>query len=241
MNDKKDFNELYNDDKLVYQMIKKSVDQVIDNFKYWKKTSPYDNTNDNEDDSYTIVNIYSNNSKQLTLVCMFGKIILDYCFTDYIEEKRFISLIEIILSEETIIDEVYKNIFDKYQDITNYNIDLENCNICDYPFHLKNKHGNIINNVCETCEPSLFLSMKAYSNTECNICFTKVLEKIKKEKKETLYNFKTLYNITCCKEKIICRDCFTRLKKSCICFYQLVCSNKQCPFCKQCLRLSKIY
>jgi len=238
----KEIMELYNNSDLVNTMIKLSIDKVIENFQEWKEYSPFSDKPDKDDD-YTIVNIYIIKDKSLSLVCVNGFINLDFCyFSEYgnKREKEFSLLLTHKLNSRTKMKTIYDNIYDIYQELTNKNPYLECCERCKKCFYNKNTRGQVITNVCQSCEPSLFLCLKGIlmSSHECNICFTKFLDE-----NNNKYSFKTLYSINCCKGKISCIDCLQKLKKNCNRCSPLSenCADIECPFCKQCLQVSKIY
>lgn len=237
------FLQMYSNEKLVFSMIQKSIDNVIQNFIEWKEYSPFTDKVMYDDD-YTLVNIYIYEEKTLTLVCMNGKLNLDYCYYtsqgDKLE-KEYAVIASHKLNVNCNIQGIYQQVFEIYQDITTNNPSLDNCKQCKKCFSKKNRKADLFTNVCHQCEPFLFLSLKGIlkKEEECHICFTKLIEESENSQKHTLHTF---YKVSCCKDKTICASCIGKLKR--FCSYcknsqNSDCCNRECPFCKQCFRVKK--
>jgi hypothetical protein len=237
-----DFSDLFNNTFIMNTMIKKAIDMVIENFQQWKEYSPFSDR-PSYDEDYTVVNIYEVNEKTLNLVCVNGSINVDYCYFTEIgikKEKEFSVLTTYKLNSKTKMENLYQNIYELYEELTNNNPELDECERCKKCFYSKNQRGQFVSNVCQSCEAPLLLCLKGTLRiyNECNICFTKILENNKNK-----YNFKTIYSLNCCKGKVSCIDCLKKLKKTCqnCSPFSDNCFDRECPFCKQCLQVSKIY
>lgn len=237
-----EIDNIFNNTIIMSSMIKRAVDMVIENFQKWKEFSPFSDEPFYDED-YTIVNIYFTNEKSLNLVCVNGSINLDYCYVSEFgnkKEKEFSVVSSHKLNSKTKMEELYKFFFDLYEDLTNNNPDLQDCERCKKCFFSKNPRGQVISNVCQSCEPPLLLCLKGTLRTynECNICFSKFLDRDKDK-----YIFKSIYYFNCCKGKVSCIDCMQKLKKTCLICSPLsdTCYDRECPFCKQCLQVSKLY
>ena len=101
--------------------------------------------------------------------------------------------------------------------------------LCNKPLNfnsdLLNIHTNnniFITNQCEDCASSSLMKINKWvdkgldvSELNCDVCFVNFLEK-----NENGFKYNENYDITCCKDKVICKSCQIKCKK-------------KCPFCRQ--------
>ena len=184
--------------------------------------------------------IYKHNDSYLSIVCR-NKFMIDLEY-HYENDNQFDFYYNIKLSTHNITRDVnMENIvhlfINIYNDIYENNPTLECCKNCQQPYRDKNKKSKLFNNYCEDCDASVFFILKKYTrnNSECNICYTSILEKTENDK---ITDTKML-RVLCCKDKYICEDCKNKLHKECECNCGQ-CEEVKCPFCKKILELKSL-
>jgi hypothetical protein len=201
-------------EKMVEMYIEKSINIVIN------KANSLPSKNFEE-------TIYRSHQRRINLWC--DQLLIKMVF---IHEKAYSILLE--MSYENNISKVVEKVLAIYLSLTHENKSLDFCKNCDEPFYDKIVPGDVLNNYCANCEVFKMLDARKflYNPIECNICYIKNLEKCEDE----MITYVDMFDVICCKDKIICEDCLEKLRNKCSCGS----CDIECPFCKQELKYEEL-
>jgi hypothetical protein len=146
----------------------------------------------------------------------------------FVPEKSHLIIAKFSFNDD--LEKIKNEILDIYLSITHENKSLDYCIKCIQPYYNNYKPGDYLDKYCNNCEVFQMLKIRKFmfEKLECNICYVKNLEQNTNNK----IIYKKMHSITCCKDKIVCKNCIEYLEGNC--------SKTKCPFCRQELCYEKI-